>query len=141
MSDCQASEFQVEEFIKGYEMCALWSSTDDNGDPLDQFEGEVAEKTKALFKRDCDDFIAENIKDLMDVTERSGYDWSRAGHDFWLTRCGHGAGYWDRGLGEVGDRLTAAAEKYGNIDLYIGDDNEIHAHNEYEIDEDSAFKM
>lgn len=52
---------------------------------------------------------------------------SLAGHDFWLTRCGHGAGFWDRGLGDVGDQLTAAAKAFGGADLYVGDDGRIHA--------------
>ena len=45
---------------------------------------------------------------------------SQAGHDFWLTRCGHGAGFWDRGnlyVTESGcdakDLLTERAQSYG----------------------------
>lgn len=56
---------------------------------------------------------------------RDVYD--RAGHDFWLTRCGHGAGFWDRGLGDIGCKLTEAASVYGSVDLYIGDDGLIYA--------------
>ena len=40
----------------------------------------------------------------------------QAGHDFWLTRNGHGAGFWDRPelYGNPETRaLTAAAEEYG----------------------------
>lgn len=35
------------------------------------------------------------------------------GHDLWLTRLGHGAGFWDRGAGDLGARLTEAAEALG----------------------------
>lgn len=49
-----------------------------------------------------------------------------AGIDFWLTRNGHGAGFWDRGLGDVGTRLTCAAHNYGSVDLYAGDDGLIY---------------
>lgn len=38
------------------------------------------------------------------------------GHDFYLTREGHGAGFWDRGLGELGDYLTGIAKSYGSAD-------------------------
>ena len=48
------------------------------------------------------------------------------GHDLWLTRNGHGAGFWDRGLGEVGDKLTEIAKSMGSKDLYKGDDGKIH---------------
>ena len=35
-------------------------------------------------------------------------------HDFALTRNRHGAGFWDRGLGDIGARLTEAAHAYGD---------------------------
>lgn len=47
-------------------------------------------------------------------------------HDFWLTRCGHGCGFWDGDYGHIGDRLTEAAKKFGNVDLYVGDDGKIY---------------
>ena len=46
------------------------------------------------------------------------------GHDFWLTRNGHGAGFWDRSdclPEDAGERLTDAAEKYGEVDLTVDD--------------------
>lgn len=46
-------------------------------------------------------------------------------HDFWLTRNGHGAGFWDRtelDADELGDRLTVLAKEFGAVDLYQGDD-------------------
>lgn len=36
-----------------------------------------------------------------------------------LTRNGHGAGFWDRGLGALGTELTNACKPYGGVDLYI----------------------
>lgn len=42
----------------------------------------------------------------------------QAGHDFWLTRNRHGAGYWDRGLGNLGKRLTESAHGYGEVCVY-----------------------
>lgn len=48
------------------------------------------------------------------------------GHDLWLTRNGHGAGFWDRGLGDVGDILTNIAQKMGPKDLYLGDDGQLY---------------
>jgi hypothetical protein len=50
----------------------------------------------------------------------------RAGHDFWLTRNGHGAGFWDRGLGTLGNRLSAAAKVYSGCDLFVGDDARVY---------------
>ena len=36
---------------------------------------------------------------------------------------GHGAGFWDRGLGEVGDKLTALCRPYG--EAYVSFDPEL----------------
>lgn len=40
------------------------------------------------------------------------------GHDMALTRNGHGAGFWDRGLGEVGDVLTEWAKGLGTLNVF-----------------------
>ena len=42
------------------------------------------------------------------------------GHDFYLTREGHGTGFWDRGLGELGEYLTKIAKTYGEA-AYLWD--------------------
>ena len=47
---------------------------------------------------------------------------AQIGHDLWLTRNGHGAGFWDRGLGAQGDSLTAICEALGQVDSYVADD-------------------
>jgi len=44
------------------------------------------------------------------------------GHDLLLTRNGEGTGFWDRGLGELGDRLTEAAKAYGSTLVDLDDD-------------------
>lgn len=50
---------------------------------------------------------------------------SLAGSDFWLTRAGAGAGFWD-GDWEHGEALSAACKDFGTPDLYVGDDGRIH---------------
>lgn len=53
---------------------------------------------------------------------------SMAGHDFWLTRCGHGAGFLDGDWPEPhASALDEAAKAFGNVDLYVGDDGRIWA--------------
>ena len=47
-----------------------------------------------------------------------------AGHDFALTRNGHGTGFWDRGLGEMGDMLTEECKPYGEHRVIIEVDND-----------------
>lgn len=123
----------VDKFLRAYCVAALWSSTDENGEPLDavfSFD-DIAPETLASMREDCADFIKANAADLAEYAERMANEqWSgeeRAGHDFWLTRNGHGAGFWDRGLGALGERLSEAASVYGGVDLYAGDDGRIYA--------------
>lgn len=46
------------------------------------------------------------------------------GNDLWFTAQGHGVGFWDRGLGAVGDRLTEIAgdTELADVEPYVGDD-------------------
>ena len=53
---------------------------------------------------------------------------AQAGHDFWLTRNGHGAGFWD---GDWSDNyatmFTKGAQEYGIFNVLKGDDGNIHS--------------
>lgn len=112
----------LDAFKMAYVEAALWSSTDDKGVPLDKDHGphEIAPETLAQMCEDCRQFqeaygtlIADNIV--------------CAGHDFWLTRQRHGAGYWDGDWPEeIGKKLTEAAHAFGEFDLYVGDDGLIY---------------
>ena len=89
------------EFFAGYVSCALWSSTDDEGNPLDDNFGaeDIGDDTDKAMREDCADFMRANAADLAAMMEATGRDMSSMGHDFWLTRNGLGAG---RGLRCVG---------------------------------------
>jgi hypothetical protein len=72
---------------------------------------------------ECEAFQKE-AKALLDLAYQRTYDEAQAGRDFWFTRCGHGVGYWDRDeldADDLGDKLTAVAETYGNRDASFGD--------------------
>jgi hypothetical protein len=43
---------------------------------------------------------------------------SQLGHDFCLTRNHHGAGFWDRGYGEIGSWLTRISHAMGSHNIY-----------------------
>jgi hypothetical protein len=52
---------------------------------------------------------------------------THAAHDFWLTRNGHGAGFWDGDWpDEVGRKLTALSKEFGEQWHYVGDDGLIY---------------
>ena len=107
------------EFIVAYLESSLWTATDDYGICLDEKyqSAHFSEEAVADAVRECLDFIDCNIELL------HGLDPGQCGHDFSLTRNGHGAGFWDRGYGKVGDELTAVTKPYGETNVYVGDDN------------------
>jgi hypothetical protein len=132
---------ELDTFTRAYVEAALWSSTDNandqGGEPLDANYDidDIAPDTLAEMIRDCQDFQESFGAFITD-------DLSRAGHDFWLTRNQHGAGFWDGDweagylpppdagpepdYDTVGDYLTDMSHAYGSYDLYIGDDGLIH---------------
>ena len=96
---------------------ALWSS----GDEFDEFSiTDIAEESIIKGVKELEDFLDDEVMDLVGDS-----DLTTVAHDFWLTRCGHGAGFWD-GDYEHGDRLTELCEKFKSLDLVLGDDNKIH---------------
>jgi hypothetical protein len=109
--------YDFDAFVTGYLSCAVWTTMDAEGNPLDDTYStdDLTRKARAEMRRDCRNFIQHNLIDL----QASGLSADRAGHDFWLTRNGHGAGFWDEGIGNIGDRLTAASKPYGSVDLYV----------------------
>ena len=113
-------------FTRQYIITALWTSMDNaddrGGEPLDANYGldDLAPETLATIREDCEAFQRDNADDISNDRER-------AGHDFWLTRNRHGAGFWDGDWPhDAGERLTEAAHAYGSVDLYVGDDGLIY---------------
>lgn len=112
-------------FLQSYLECAIWSSTHpDTEEPLDsEFSvDEIADESFEKAKADCVAFIWAHRTELAMCRLTA----ERAGHDFWLTRNGHGAGFWDEGLGRLGDFLTRECKAYGSCDLYPEDDGALH---------------
>jgi len=115
-------------FLDGYLECMLWSSNDESdesgGEPLDK-NYSVSDLSDSALKgaiEDCNAFIKKAEK-FMDATNA---DDGQHGHDFWLTRNGHGAGFWDRGYGAAGDKLSEIAKTFGECHPYVGDDKKIY---------------
>lgn len=112
------SEDDVRTFFNAYVEAALWSSTTDDGTPLDKnyTQQDLDPKLAAQMLRDSQKFLAENWLDIHE-------DLERAGHDFWLTRNNHGAGFWDGDWPpEVVERLSEASKKYGEVNLFADGD-------------------
>lgn len=129
----------LECFTCHYITTALWASVDDSGEPLDNYDADdLAPETLERIKADCAAFYAANAahihcdgapqaRDFDSTASESEREAAQAGHDFWLNRCGHGAGFWDGGWPEpAASTLDSASKAAGNVDLYIGDDGRIY---------------
>lgn len=118
---------EIDAFTIAYIECMLWvecDNADESGGQQLEYNydiEDIAPETLASIVEDCKDFQAENEK----LLTKAGND-EQNGQDFWLTRNQHGAGYWDRGYGVVGEILTDAAYVYGCCDVYVGDDGKLY---------------
>jgi hypothetical protein len=109
-----ASPGELNATVAGYLECALWSSTDESdpetgGDPMDDNYSvdDIAPEVVAQAREDCAAMLALPDAGLYLAAVSDGAASHHAaeqfGHDFWLTRNRHGTGFWDRGLGDLGD--------------------------------------
>ena len=120
---------QIQDALDAYLECALWTDYDwsdpEGGAPLDANydTDDIAPDARESARADVDAFLT--------LLADEGIVWdgamsaSQLGHDFWLTRNGHGAGFWDRGLGRLGELLTSRASAYGESYAYVGDDGQV----------------
>jgi hypothetical protein len=119
----------MDEFTRAYMQAILWAETDQSddqgGEPLDANYDITDFSAEALrrIKKDCDAF--QQQANLDEIPTNHNIE-EMAGHDFWLTRVGHGAGFWDGDWPEPYDtKLTELSEKFGNVDVYVGDNGEL----------------
>jgi hypothetical protein len=113
----------LDPFTQAYLEAALWATTGDDDESLDGLYtvDDIADESLIEHAEACRQFQEANAADL------DGRNLILAGQDFWLTRNGHGAGYWGGDYPDgAGQRLTDAAHAWGYSDACVGDDGHIH---------------
>jgi len=115
---------ELKAIVKSYLGTMLWSSSDGDLEHLDEKYDleDISLKTVKQAIKDCKDFRLK--ADRYVYAEKMSLE--QIGHDFWLTRNGHGAGFWDRDLGKLGDDLTKICEQFNERYAYVGGDNKIY---------------
>ncbi len=113
------SDKRIKDITKHYAIAALWSSNDSENDdqPFDSdySVSDIDEKSMDDMENTVRKFVEQNDA----VIKESGITDEQLGHDLWLTRNGHGTGFWDRDLpGDTGENLSEAARKLGESNLY-----------------------
>jgi hypothetical protein len=79
----------------------------------EMYEGPIKGDDREALKDFCREFF-NAAKPFIDAEPGMGIE--EAGHDFYLTHTGHGAGFWDGDWPETGHHLTGLAEDYPNIE-------------------------
>ena len=65
---------------------------------MDSLDAEPAPKSEEVMRKDCAAFVT--LIDELGIDATQNWNAEQLGHDLWLTRNGHGAGFWDRGHDE-----------------------------------------
>lgn len=126
----------VDTILHHYLICALWASSDEDGNPLDDVFSldDIAQETKDKAREDITDFLLSCMEwdDEYGIQWREHWTLEQFGHDLFLTRTGHGTGFWDRYSAdhpahEIGEKLTEASYSIGHVDFYPGDDGKVYS--------------
>lgn len=94
-------------------------------------DAELSSETEMYLEADCHSFWRRfgcYIEHVAAENTGPANTIEQAGHDFWFTRNGHGAGFWDGDWPDpYADMLDKGAKCYGEFETYLGDDGKIHA--------------
>lgn len=100
----------IDTFYRAYLECAAWADAPEGQTQLDFTKAAIEEA-----KTDCVAFV-DKFRILIE------HDPEQAGHDFWLSRNGHGTGFWDREeiWGEkVAQYLNEASKAFGQKHIEV----------------------
>ena len=128
----QFDDINFTRFFEAYITAALWSSVSDDDDGItDEYDADdIGTATLQYLVCVAYKFYREN-KCYIDAEPEpptcndGSCRYAMAGHDFWLTSAGHGAGFWDGDWPKYGDLLTKKSKSSGEITLYLGDNGKI----------------
>lgn len=112
----------INAILNAYLVCALWASRDENDENFDD-NYNVTDFTENFINKSITDI--KHFLKLVDDTNLTEsleqWDDEQIGHDLWLTRNGHGTGFWDRDFKDddkISD-LVAYSTDFKSIDLYV----------------------
>jgi hypothetical protein len=116
----------LETIPDGYLEAVLFAESDDDESPLDRNYGysDFTEESLALALDRVSQFVSKaRPDDLKAYLQERGPDC--LGNDLYYSCAGHGVGFFDRGLGETGDRLQDIARSIGWNHVWA-DDGKLH---------------
>jgi hypothetical protein len=121
-------EHDIDAILSSYFESALWTDEDNLAEDVGEDAAksftvfDFSDETKAKSKEDITKFMEKAGQYLNDVTDEM------IGHDFWLTRNHHGAGFWDRKEidYEIGDKISEICHEFRELHVIVGDDKKLY---------------
>jgi hypothetical protein len=137
----EISEAEIKAAVQSFLEVAVFTSTHSEYNEETQEESEPVEldslgKGVSDFSTDSSykarkkviEFIENNPELVEEALELDDYASDDFGGDLYYTMHGHGTGFWDREplkANGLGDRLTAAADEAGTMEVFLGDNGEL----------------
>lgn len=124
---------RLDAFTQSYITAALFTEEESLGPIGTTAVQQLSDELIHTMQQDCIEFQrrAHPILELETTKHRLQDQHSlqeQAAHDFWMTRNGHGVGFWDGDWSEpAGSRLDEIAKAFPQVDLYRGDDGRIYS--------------
>lgn len=122
-------EFDIDDVLDSYYETAFWTEgdndfdneiQDDNNKLNNKSISDISDKSKEQSKNDIIEFI-KKAKEIA-PEELSTYNEKSLGHNIWLSRNGHGAGFFD----DNNDQLQQIARDMKSVNMYVGDDGQVY---------------
>jgi len=120
----------IDNFTRWYMETLLWSCGD-SGKDLESLEGynitQIEPHALMVMVRNCTMFCMRHnvLLRLAGQKLHGGHDSDHCGHDFALEINGHGIGFLDRNMGDVGDKLSKACKEFDGISLFVTDSDTV----------------
>lgn len=106
----------AEDMLPHYLECAAWADLPEEIEQSRDGVLDFAPCAEELALADCMRFVGMNFEIIKECRPE------QVGHDFWLTRNGHGAGFWCRpeiyGGDDKADKLSDSARSFGQRDVF-----------------------
>jgi hypothetical protein len=105
----------MDDFTRAYIEAIYFTEDEEIGD------AQLSDDAREMIAAECAEFQADPA--WLDAYLADAGTAEQAGHDFWLTRNGHGAGFWDGDWPEPhATALDCLSKRMGEIGAYLGDD-------------------
>jgi hypothetical protein len=115
------ANFNIQAVLDSYLETLLWASGEEG-----EFDGitiyDFSEEAVNSSKKDIEKFIETINEKPTAVAEANEYDERMFGHNFALSRNGHGAGFFD----DNNDRLQYICRETKSAEPYLGDDKKVY---------------